>query len=111
MHKRFWLFAGAVLAGLLLVAGASAMSMSPSVAKESVAQVKASHVLPAIAGVPDSPAARKAKLFLVPAFPLLFVALSAMSHESGRHMAAPDFLFVPSCAFRCARRSLAGLVS
>jgi len=65
MHKRFWLFAGAVLAGLLLVAGASAMSMSPSVAKESVAQVKASHVLPAIAGVPDSPAARKAKKILV----------------------------------------------
>jgi ABC-type transport system substrate-binding protein len=65
MHKRFWLFAGALLAGLLLVAGASAMSMSPSLAKESAAQVKASHVLPAIPGVPDSPAVRKAKKILV----------------------------------------------
>src|SRR5207248_11422903 len=65
MHKRLWLFAGALLAGLLLVAGASAMSMSPSIANDSTAQVKASHVLPAIAGVPDSPAARKAKKILV----------------------------------------------
>src|SRR5437660_456641 len=66
MHKRFWLFAGAVLAGLLLVAGASAMSLSPSIAsKESGTQAKASHILPAIPGVPDSPAARKAKNIMV----------------------------------------------
>jgi peptide/nickel transport system substrate-binding protein len=65
MHKRLWLFAGALLAGLLLVAGASAMSLSPSLAKESGTQVKASRVLPAIPGVPDSPAVRKAKKILV----------------------------------------------
>jgi peptide/nickel transport system substrate-binding protein len=65
MQHRLLLFAGATLAGLLLVAGASAMSMSPSIAKESGTQAKASHVLPAIPGVPDSPAARKAKKILV----------------------------------------------
>jgi len=64
MHKRLWLFAGALLAGLLLVAGASAMKSSVA-ANEGTTQATASHVLPAIAGVPDSPAARKAKSILV----------------------------------------------
>ncbi len=63
MHKRLWLLAGAVLAGLLIVAGGSAMTLSSAGIQGT--QATASHALPAIAGVPDSPAARKAKSILV----------------------------------------------
>jgi peptide/nickel transport system substrate-binding protein len=64
MHKRIWLFAGAALASLLLVAAAGAMTSAVS-GPESTQAAKPSRVLPAIPGVPDSPAARKAKKILV----------------------------------------------
>ncbi len=65
MQRRFWLFASGLLAGLFLVAGASAMSMSPSLVKDTGNQVKGSLVLPALPGIPASPAVRRAKKILV----------------------------------------------
>ena len=69
MHRRLWLFAGAAIAGLMLVAAAGAMS---NVARDSAssqaapgATLKAAPFAQAWAHVPRTQAARKAKTVLI----------------------------------------------